>query len=276
MSGPPPFRVLATGLQFPEGPAFAPDGDLWFVELNGGCLTRLGADGLHRYQVGGKPNGLAIGSNGKVVFCDADANALRCLDAASGDVDRLLADDPAVVLDRPNDLAFDAAGRLVFTCPGDSRVDPTGRVWVATAGGTTRLLADGLNFPNGLAFSADGCTLYVAETYRQRVWRGGYDPSAGEWLDPEPFAELGGPIGPDGMAVGEDGALYVAVFGQGAIKRVDPDGRIDIVAAPGPRPTNCAFDPARRLGLVVTEAEFGQVLAFPSLGRGAPLFGGWI
>ena len=38
----PAWRLLADGLDFPEGPAFAPDGSLWFVEYKGGRLVRLG------------------------------------------------------------------------------------------------------------------------------------------------------------------------------------------------------------------------------------------
>jgi gluconolactonase len=70
-------------------------------------------------------------------------------------------------LNPPNDLAFDTAGNLRFTCPGDSRQEPTGYVCVRTPRGVVCKIADGLNFPNGLVFSADGTELVVAETYQQ-------------------------------------------------------------------------------------------------------------
>ncbi|MGV8952270.1 MAG: SMP-30/gluconolactonase/LRE family protein [Cypionkella sp.] len=76
----PEGTVLATGLGFPEGPAFAPDGTLWWVELDGGCITRLGEAGPVRLDVGGKPNGLVFGPDGEILFCDAEANSIRRLD----------------------------------------------------------------------------------------------------------------------------------------------------------------------------------------------------
>lgn len=54
-------QVLATGLQFPEGPAFDGGGALWCVKLQSGSLTSLSGDGAPvRYPVGGAPNGLAF------------------------------------------------------------------------------------------------------------------------------------------------------------------------------------------------------------------------
>ncbi|MDI6024616.1 SMP-30/gluconolactonase/LRE family protein [Corticibacterium sp. UT-5YL-CI-8] len=269
-----PMTVLASGLEFPEGPAFAPDGTLWCVELKGGALVEMRGGQIHRHAVGGAPNGLVFARDGSAWFCDADAGAIRCYEPLTGEC-RLVAGGDGT-LDGPNDLAFDGAGRLVFTCPGNSRAEPTGTVWSLDREDRLCLLADGLFFPNGLAFSADGTRLYIAETYRQRVWIGAYDGVSGMWINPAPWAELGGPIGPDGMAFGEDGLLHVAVFGQSAVKAVAPDGSVtgglDLAGA---RPTNCCFDPSGRLGLVVTEAERGEVLAFPFMGRGAALLGGW-
>ncbi len=57
-------------------------------------------------------------------------------------------------LDAPNDLAFDAAGNLLFTCPGNSRQQPTGYVCCLSATGNVRVIAAELLFPNGLAFTA--------------------------------------------------------------------------------------------------------------------------
>jgi gluconolactonase len=77
------------------------------------------------------------------------------------------------------------------------------------------------------------------------------------------------------MALGADGLLYVAVFGQGCIKSIDPTGAVVAVyATSGSRPTNCAFDPTGGLGLVVTEAERGEILSLCGLGPGAVLFDG--
>ena len=273
-------RVLAAGLAFPEGPLFDGRGGLWCVELKGGGLVRLAADlsgPAERFPTGGAPNGLALGSDGRIYFTDSAMNAIRRFDPASGSIDTVVDSCAGQALDGPNDLAFDREGNLAFTCPGDSRVNPVGYVCLARRGGTCARIAEGLNFPNGLAFSADGDELVVAETYRHRLWRGRWDARAGKWLEARIWADAGGPVGPDGMAFGADGRLYVAVYGKGAVKVFDGDGSLAAAyPTPGANPTNLAFDPGSRLGLVVTEAERGELLGFSGFGKGAPLFAGVI
>ncbi len=64
---PPPsleVRVLASGLDFPEGPAFDPQGDLWCTELLGGNLVRWREAEVLRIPVDGRPNGLAFDRQG--------------------------------------------------------------------------------------------------------------------------------------------------------------------------------------------------------------------
>ena len=123
-----------------------------------------------------------------------------------------------------------------------------------------KVIASGFYFANGLTLLPDG-RLVVAETYRQRLWIGDWDATGQVWREPRPWVETGGPIGPDGMAVGPDGLLRVAVFGQGHILSIELDGRIaGALKTPGLRPTNCFFDPGESNALVVTEAERGNIL----------------
>jgi gluconolactonase len=265
--------LLLDGLRFPEGPAFAPDGSLWLVELHGGALMRY-ADGRgERVAVGGEPNGAIVDARGRVWFCDAGAGAIRRLDPATGRIGTLCAARDGRPLFRPNDCAFDAAGHLLFTCPGDSRREPTGHVCCLAPDGTLTVIAEGLYFPNGLAL--DGDDLIVAETYRQRLWRGRWDAATRHWSG-RPWGEpLPGEPGPDGMALDAAGHLHVAVFGAGVIAVLDRTGTVTArLPMPGHRPTNAAFDPAGRLGLVVTEAGRGELLSLPGCGPGTPLHTG--
>lgn len=265
--------VLAGGLRFPEGPAFDAAGRLWAVELLGGTLLRRERDGkLERLTVGGMPNGIALRGD-EPWFCDAERGAIRKMDRHGCVHDVTTPGRPA--LDRPNDLAFDRLGNLVFTCPGNSRTEPTGAVWRRATDGTLGVVAEGLLFPNGLAFAPGGDELVVAETYAHRLWRGRWDADSGRWHG-SPWAHVGGPIGPDGMAFDEEGMLYVVIFDQRRIVVVAPDGSIArTLPVPGARPTNVAFDPVGDLGLVVTEAEHGVLLSIPQVGaRGLPLYDG--
>jgi gluconolactonase len=225
-------------------------------------LVRWSNGTAERFEVGGEPNGLAFNRDGEPVFCDAGSGSLRTLH-------RTL----CAGFDRPNDLAFDPAGNLVFTCPGASRHDPSGYVCCLWSTGEVTRVAGDLFFPNGLAFAGDGRTLYIAETYRRRIWKGDWNPDTGEWSRAQPWADTGGPIGPDGLAVDTQGVVYAAVYGQGYVQMFEPSGALrGAIALDGRNPTNVAFDPSGKLGLVITEAERGEIISVPGLGPGVPLY----
>lgn len=268
----PNWRRLADGLAFPEGPAFGQDEAVWAVDLETGALIRRTEESVTRFEVGGSPNGLAF-RDGEPWFCDRVQGAIRRL-RPDGGTQTVVADAAGTPLDMPNDLAFDRLGNLVFTCPGDSRTKPSGTVWCWRRDGVLTLVADGLFFPNGLAFDPSGEELIVAETYQQRLWRGAWDAQEARWTNFQPWAQTGGPTGPDGMAFDALGHLHVAVFGQGEIAVFAPNGaKVASLAAPGQRPTNVAFDPSGRLGLVVTEVDTGALWSWAQAPAGARLFG---
>ncbi len=255
-------KAILSNLSFPEGPAIAPNGDIWFVELHGGNVCRYTPQGVvRRYHInGGSPNGIAIDSKGRIWFCDAGKNCVSILYPESGDVKTACAEVGGEPLANPNDLAFDSKGNLLFTCPGDSRKSPDGYVCVLSRG-RAKKFADGKYFPNGLALTPDGNSLVVAETYKQRLWKGGWNPETLEWTNPKIWAETGGIVGPDGMAFGSDGNLYVAVYGSGVVKILSPAGKvIGEISLQGKNPSNCAFLP--KGGLLITETEKSELVLF--------------
>jgi gluconolactonase len=264
--------IIVQDLQFPEGPAFAPNGSLWAVELKGASLINVKDGVLKRYHVGGNPNGIAIDKQGRIWFCDAEKNAIRCFDPLTQQTATIVSKVDGEALNKPNDLAFDAVGNLIFTCPGNSRQEPTGYVCVLKTDGTVKKITTGKYFPNGLAFNADGNTLVIAETYKHRLWKGNWDSAACSWTDEKVWSNIGGPDGPggpDGMAFGENGNLYVAVYGTGQIRVVNSEGEIiQRIILSGQNPTNCAFDPSGYWGLVITEAEKGQIENFDISDKG--------
>ncbi|CAN5370680.1 SMP-30/gluconolactonase/LRE family protein [soil metagenome] len=266
-------RVIARGLSFPEGPLFDAQGDLWCVEMKGGGLARVDRAGLlTRFATGGAPNGLALDAAGGIWFCDSDLNQIRRLDPTTGACETIAGSVEGHDLDKPNDLAFDSVGNLVFTCPGNSREAPTGYVCCLTPSGDGAVIADDLYFPNGLAFAADGA-LVIAETRRQRLWCGDWDAGQRRWISPVQLcATSGAPIGPDGLAIDIAGRIHVAIYGASRVEVFAADGaRLGALTTPGANPSNCAFDPTGQLGLVVTETERGELLSFPADAVGLPL-----
>ena len=263
------IRVLVSGLQFPEGPAFDSSGCFWCVEQEGEGLFCRDKDGsTMRVHTGGRPNGAVIRDE-YVWFCDSGQNAIRRMSIATKKVETVITHVNGKPLNKPNDLQFDDQSNLLFTCPGLSdEKGETGYVVVHTPYGLTEIIADELAYPNGLAFYPDAKTLLIAETHRQRIWQGFWDAEGLSWetirvwahvIDAAPNALS---LGPDGMSVGPDGNLYVAVFGAGLIRVFSSEGEfVRDINLPGKNPTNCMFDPSGKLGLVVTESERGELLS---------------
>lgn len=140
----------------------------------------------------------------------------------------------------------------------DGRCDAHGRFWAATAtsagageaalhrldpDGTVTRVLDGLGFGNGLGFSPDGTTLYLADTMRRTVLAVPCDPDSGELGGPRPFVTLPAGDGlPDGLAVDVEGGVWIAICGAGEVRRYAPDGRVlAVVAADAALVTSCAL-----------------------------------
>src|SRR5437588_11759500 len=68
------FRLVADGLNYPEGPVYCPDGTVLVVEIGAGTLTRIYPDGSKPKEtvatLGGGPNGAAIGPDGAIYICN--------------------------------------------------------------------------------------------------------------------------------------------------------------------------------------------------------------
>jgi gluconolactonase len=220
-----------------------------------------------RVHTGGRPNG-AVFHDGYIWFCDSGQNAIRRMNIDTKAIETVVDSLGGKPLNMPNDLLVDNQNNIIFTCPGSPDDDQPGYVAVCLPTGSAVIFADGLSYPNGLAFFPDTHTLLITETHRQRIWQGYWDAEGLSWENIRVWTNVvdapnGAPIpGPDGMAGGPDGKLYVAVFGAGVIRVFSAEGEfINDIKLPGQNPTNCVIDPSGKLGLVVTETEKGELLS---------------
>ena len=270
--------LLISGLNFPEGPVFDFEGNLWFVEIHGGSLSKWDGKTLHRFDVEGTPNGAAIDKNGQVWFCDSARGEIRIFDPQKKSFETVCNSTiDGEQLKRPNDLIFDRGGNLLFSDHADGRKEAISNFSVLPKGSNhSKVISSNKLFTNGLALRDAGKTLVYSETYNQQLWIAEWDAEKLELINELPFAKAGnGPQGPDGIAFDENENLFVTVFNEGKINIYSPEGKlVDWIKTKGSRPTSCAFDPFGRYGLVVTEAEKGEIISYPSLGKGLQIFNG--
>jgi gluconolactonase len=272
------FKVLVSQLNFPEGPVFDTEGNLWFVEINGGNLSRWDGKSLERFDVNGTPNGAMVDSRGSIWFCDSERGEIRKFNPDRNTFETICGyTTEGVRLKRPNDLIFDANGNLLFSDHADGREVPLSIICVLPKGSRyAKVISSEKYFTNGLALKNDGRTLLFSETYRQQIWIGEWNAAKLELRNERTFAKVGeGPWGPDGIAFDENENLFVTIFNESRINIYRQDGKlIDWIECTGNRPTSCAFDPYGKSGLIITEAERGEIISFPDFSKGLPIYYG--
>lgn len=274
-------RVVATGIDFCEGPVWTQNGRLVFTSIDHGCLYELTLDGLSvSAHTGGGPNGLTEGRRG-ILYVAQNGGSVRP-EAKSGPpaepgiqrVERESVTYLARGLDSPNDLCFGPDDRLYFTDPrglSASGERQPGRIYALAEGGEPELLDEGPAYTNGVAFGPDPTELYVAETLRQRVLL--YRLLDGSLGEPVEFCRTE-PGFPDGMCFDRDGRLFVAATLAHEVQVFDRHGaRADsLPCGEESMPTNCCFGGPEGTTLFVTESRGGLVLAFDLAAPGLPLF----
>lgn len=233
-------------------------------------------------------------SAGRLLWVDIEARALHLFDPARED-DRVISVGSRVGAAAPTqggnvlvaladrlamvDLDDESVNTVVEIPHGegmrlnDGACDPAGRFWVgsmaldqtsgagalyrySSAGGLDRVL-ENVTVSNGLGWSPDGVTMYYIDTMTYRVDRFDFEPSSGALSNRRPFVviERGAGI-PDGLAVDDEGGVWVALWGGAAIRRYDPDGSLDrVLAVPADYVTACCFGGDEGRSLYVTTAS---------------------
>ncbi len=272
---------IAEDLEFPEGPAWAPDGSLYVSSCQGGYIVRI-KEGMSEVFLGAseqpavheRTNGLTIGPGGDVFACEYGEGKGAILRLSpGGDASVYAPGYEGKPFNRPNDLAFDPKGNLYFTDPKSYDPDNPDGVVYRVDGETGEIMParKGFCFPNGLAFTEDGKHLMLAESAKHRVLKMAVQPD-GMLGEPEVFAEMPGGD-PDGMNFDVDGNLFVAHFGGGAIWKIAPDGTaLDKIETPGSKPSNVEFGGEDRKTLFITEDETNSVYHMRGEEAGLPLF----
>lgn len=209
---------LADGFCFGEGPRWF-EGMLWFSDMLGGAVhtVTLGGSLTTLGLPGHTPTGLGFTPDGTLLIASAED---RLVLGYNGETVTTVADLSDTVPAALGDMVVDDAGRAYIGSQAFSggvivRVDPDASVTV---------VADDLDFPNGMVITPDRQTLIVAESMGRRLTAFGIAPD-GTLRDRRVFADgLDGP--PDGIALDADGAVWAAMTLAHQFERITSGGNV--------------------------------------------------
>ena len=238
------IKVVVSGIDVPEGPAWGPDGLLYFVSAGEGSIYKIGEDSqpVKVADTGGRPNGLAFSSDGTLYIADAGRRAILRL-AGNGEIEVFADSHESKSFGGPNDLAFLPNGDLLFTDPArtplpDPAISP---IYRAKPDGSVGIFAGELAFPNGIDLTADGTGVFVAEMRAHRLVMFKFDTN-GNAIEQKLVRRFREPGSPDGMAVDVEGRVFQSLPGLQSLALVGPEGELaELYYSPKWRPSNVTF-----------------------------------
>ncbi len=266
----PWFKVTDEGWQL-EGPAFDRQGNLLFVEVLGGQVLKIDAQGQFDVVVAKNVRGsagLAIHKDGRLFVAGLgnyiDTGNLTAYDADGKNPEVIIGADKGLLVD---DLVFDANGGFYFTDLKGTSTEPTGGVYYVPADHKSIVpILPNMANANGIALSPDGKRLWVTEFGTGLLHRV-------ELKDAQTIAPFGAVVvyrfhgpSPDSMRVDADGNVYVAQYSQGRVLVINPNGLpIGQILLPGREAghflfsTSMALKPGtREVYLVANDGDRGQ------------------
>jgi gluconolactonase len=268
------FETVATGLDHPEGVAVGSDGSL-FAGGEAGQIYRVGLGGAVEEiaSTGGFIYGVVVDGSSDVFACDFGKAAVVRV-SATGEVATYSNGTARRPMRVPNFAAFDDGGNLYVTDSGEWG-DDDGVVYRIAPGGATEVWTESTpRFPNGCCLTAGGEALLVVESHGRAVVRVPTEDDGGAGR-PEPVVDLSGSQ-PDGIALAEDGTMFVGCYRPDRIYRIPPGGPVEVFADDPDgvvlnQPANVAFSGPNLDRLVVSSLGGWSLVAAPAGVRGLPL-----
>lgn len=290
------LTVVVEGLRFPEGPIAMADGSVLLVEIARGTLSRV-EDGKISVvaDLGGGPNGAAIGPDGHCYVCNNGGFAwierpgrlfpgevpenysggrIERVNIETGEIEVLYTQCDGQPLRGPNDIVFDKVGGFWFTDHGKTRArerDRTGVFYAKADGSYISEVIFPLEGPNGIGLSPDESELYIAETTTGRLWA--YELDAPGTLKaerrdkPDGGRLIRGRQGYfffDSLAVDATGNVCIATIVDGGITILKPNGgEPEHVPTPDTLTTNICFGGENLQTAFITLSSIGQLVSMP-------------
>ena len=265
--------------QWGEGPIWWRDA-LYYVDIEGRCVHRYNpADGSEKsWDVGQRVGCVVPRQRGGLVI--AGDNGFCFLDETSGALTPIA--DPEA--DRPDNRFNDGKcapdGRFFAGTMSLTRTPGAAKLYRLDADLSVHEAFGPVTTSNGIVWSADGRVCYYIDTPRREVLAFGYQD--GLLRDPRRAVGTGHiDASPDGMAIDDQGNLWIAFCHGGCVSCFDPASGNELHRIPLPclETTACAFGGPDLEDLFVTtgvhktakEEHAGRLLVIRGLGvRGVP------
>jgi sugar lactone lactonase YvrE len=262
---PPPVPVPCSAVPglLSEGPRWDEErGELLWVDIVGSLLHRARVDpgGLldevawiqfDRFVGAVAPvlgGGYVLAAGGGFLFLDPSGNVAELAQPEGG------RDDV-----RMNDGACDPQGRFWAGTMAHDESPGAGVLYRLELDGSCTTILPGLTISNGIGWSPDGTEMYLSDSGTRTIDAFDFEPVTGDVSGRRTIAEVTEPgVAPDGLTVDEQGNIWVALWGGGALRRYRPDGSsADTFPVPVERPTSCAFGGPDLATLFITTARHG-------------------
>lgn len=289
-----PLRIEGR-VAFTEGPAWHPDGNVYFSDIVNNRIMRRDANGeMHVFRTpSGRTNGIQFDRQGRMLCCEGgglDSNRRITRTELNGTITVLADRFEGGKFNSPNDLAIDSKGRIYFSDPryGDrsdmQQRDAEGReiegvYRIDEVGEVSRIITHEVDRPNGIVVSPDDKHLFVADNVNdgpqgqggnRKLWRFDLrEDGSADLASRKLLFDWGTDRGPDGMAMDVEGRLYAAAgFNfptppvetakqhKAGIYVIAPEGGLlQFIPVPADMITNCTFGDADRKTLYITAGD---------------------
>lgn len=214
------------GIVFGESPRWR-EGLLWFSDWGAGRVYSVATDGTFTVEaeVASFPMCIDFLPDGRLLIVSSAGGQLLRREPDGALVARA---DLAPLSTKPwNDVVVDEHGNayvnnIGFDFPGEEFAP--GIIALVTDDGDVTRVADGLAFPNGMAITADGSTLIVAESYAEQLTA--YDIADDATLAARRVWARTPGDHPDGICLDATGALWYADVGNRRCVRVREGGEV--------------------------------------------------
>lgn len=263
-------RIVADGLGFPEGTILI-NKVLYFVDYQASTVNKLEDSGYSvvRKMPGCGANGL-VAVNGNLWVACYDSGVVESISTDGTRLGSVTHSTSGEEFNRPNDLVANRRGDIYFTASGDR--PGGGKVFfLSKSSNVAQEVAYGIDNANGIALSPDEKSLYVGESGADRIIE--YQISRdGSLHSPQIFAQLDSltpPSGrrhtPDGIRIGPDGLMYVALFNGGGYWVLNKKGTLlKALEVPGEHHSNLAISgDGRAVYVTSVSGSSGRIYLLP-------------